>query len=272
MNRISQRFSELTQTGRKGLVPYITAGDPDLTTTEQLMHALVENGADLIELGVPFSDPMADGPVIQKACERALESGTTLNGVLDVVRRFRKVDSTTPVILMGYLNPIEAMGYKDFVDAASSAGIDGLLTVDMPPEEAESLLKELKRVEIAPIFLAAPTTTTRRMQMICKVAEGFIYYVSLKGVTGARAQLDISAIEESVHRLKQYSDLPIGVGFGIRDADTAATIGKIADAVVIGSALVNLIAQYGLQPALLEQVASCIREIRRGLDETVESA
>lgn len=253
-------------------MPYLTAGDPDLITTERLMHTLVENGADLIELGVPFSDPMADGPVIQKACERALASGTTLVGVLDVVRRFRKVDTTTPVILMGYLNPIEAMGYQDFVEAASSAGVDGLLTVDMPPEEADPLIKEMKRVKIAPIFLVAPTTTNKRMQMICRVAEGFVYYVSLKGVTGARAQLDISEIEASVGRLKQYTDIPVGVGFGIRDAGTAAMIGKVADAVVVGSALVNLIAQYGSQSVLQERVASCLREIRRGLDETVESA
>jgi len=227
MNRIKTCFDKLEK--RAALIPFITAGDPNPSLTVPMMHTLVEAGADIIELGIPFSDPMADGPVIQRASERALAAGTRLRDVLDIVKSFREENQTTPVVLMGYLNPIEIMGYESFVQSAQTAQLDGLLTVDLPPEEMNEMGSLLRSHGIAPIFLLSPTTT-----------QGYLYSVSLKGVTGS-ANLDISTVENKVNDIRQHTDLPIGVGFGIKDAETAAQIAKISDAVIVGSALVRLV-------------------------------
>ncbi|MES9914170.1 MAG: tryptophan synthase subunit alpha, partial [Candidatus Sedimenticola sp. 4PFRAG1] len=237
MSRIKGRFEQLKAQGRTALVPYVTAGDPNPEVTVPLMHSMVEAGADILELGVPFSDPMADGPVIQRASERALEHHVSLRDVLDMVRRFRQKDNDTPVILMGYLNPIEIMGYEQFAEAASSAGVDGLLTVDIPPEESEQLLQALKPNGIDPIFLLAPTSTGERIKRICGAASGFVYYVSVKGITGA-ANLAVDEVSAKVAAIRGETDLPVGVGFGIKDPETARSVSKIADAVIVGSALV----------------------------------
>lgn len=242
MSRIDACFQGLRAQGRKALIPYLTAGDPDLDTTLGLMHALVANGADIIELGFPFSDPSSDGPVIQRAVERALAGKTTLKGTLEVVKRFRETDQKTPVVLMGYLNPVEFMGYQVFTDRAVEAGVDGVLIVDMPPEEAHDLHAILKASSLDNIFLVAPTTTEPRAEAICRESSGYVYYVSLKGVTGA-AHLDIDSVVSNLARLRQHTDLPLGVGFGISDADSAARIATVADAVVVGSALVRRIAE-----------------------------
>ena len=266
MSRIANRFTELKAAGRKALIPYITAGDPQPGVTVSLMHALVEAGADIVELGVPFSDPMADGPVIQLACERALEHGTTLKHVLAMVAEFRQQDTDTPVVLMGYLNPVEIFGYEAFAKAASEAGVDGLLTVDLPPEEAEAPAALLKQYGIDPIFLLAPTTTEARAATICQYASGFIYYVSIKGVTGAAA-LNVAEVETKLAGLRKQTKLPIGVGFGIRDATTAKAVGAVADAVIVGSALVQKIADNvdtpDKLPGLLQAV---LQPMRAGLD------
>lgn len=242
MSRIDACFTRLRAQGRKALIPYITAGDPDIDTTLGLMHALVANGADIIELGFPFSDPSSDGPVIQRAVERALAGKTTLKDTLAVVQRFRATDTTTPVVLMGYLNPVEFMGYQVFADRAVAAGVDGVLIVDMPPEEAHDLHAILKRSELDNIFLVAPTTTDTRAEAICRESSGYVYYVSLKGVTGA-AHLDIDSVVHNLARLRRHTSLPLGVGFGISDADSAARIATVADAVVVGSALVRRVAE-----------------------------
>ena len=269
MNRIARRFSKLRQQGRKAVVPYITAGDPSPDQTLPLMHAMVEAGADVIELGVPFSDPMADGPVIQAACERALAHHVSLRQVLEMVRRFRQDDNDTPVVLMGYLNPVEIMGFEAFAEAAAEAGVDGALTVDMPPEEGDELLQALNSHGIAPIFLLAPNTEGVRMERICRAARGFVYYVSLKGVTGA-ATLDVESVARKMEQIRQCTDLPIGVGFGIRDAQSAARIGAVADAVVVGSAIVRLIEANKDNPAEMRaKVAGLVGELRRGVDGTL---
>lgn len=235
MSRISSTFAALS--GKKALIPFVTAGDPSLETTLALMHSLAANGADVIELGIPFSDPMADGPVIQRAAERALAQGVSLKDVLALVAEFRQTNTTTPVVLMGYLNPIHKMGYATFADAAAAAGVDGVLTVDSPIETIGTLKAELDRCNIDCIFLIAPTTTEARIREIAKVASGFIYYVSLKGVTGS-AQLDTTEVSRKIEQLRQLIDLPIGVGFGIRDAESAKRIGAVADAVIVGSRIV----------------------------------
>lgn len=240
MSRIAQTFSQLSAQGRKGLIPFITAGDPYPELTVDLMHALVKGGANVIELGVPFSDPMADGPVIQRASERALAKKIGLRTVLDYVRAFRATDKTTPVVLMGYANPIERMGIDAFAKAASEAGVDGVLVVDYPPEECEAFAKTMRAAGIDPIFLLAPTSTEARMAQIARVASGYIYYVSLKGVTGA-ATLDLDSVAARIPQIRQHARLPVGVGFGIRDAATARAIGGVADAVVIGSRIVQLL-------------------------------
>ncbi len=240
MSRIEACFKRLKAARRKALVPYITAGDPDPAITVPLMHAMVGAGADIVELGVPFSDPMADGPVIQRASERALRHHVSLRGVLDMVARFREQDADTPVVLMGYLNPVEAMGYAAFAQAAATAGVDGVLTVDLPPEEGDGFIDAFAAAGLDPIFLVAPTTTSARMDRICAAGRGFLYYVSLKGVTGA-ANLDIGAVSERIAELRRHTGLPVGVGFGIADADSAARVARVADAVVVGSALVRLI-------------------------------
>ncbi|ROR32833.1 tryptophan synthase subunit alpha [Inmirania thermothiophila] len=237
MSRIAARFEALRAAGRTGLVPFLTAGDPDAETTLRALHALVAAGADVVELGVPFSDPMADGPVIQRASERALAAGMTLRGVLELVRRFRESDAETPVVLMGYLNPVERMGYEAFAEAAAAAGADGVLTVDLPPEEGEGLFAALRARGLDPVLLAAPTTPPARLARIGAEGSGFLYYVSLKGVTGA-AHLDPGAVAEGVARVRAAVDLPVAVGFGIRDAASAARVGRLADAVVVGSAVV----------------------------------
>lgn len=236
MSRIADCFQKLQ--GEKALIPFITAGDPHPDLTVDLMHGLVEGGADIIELGVPFSDPMADGPVIQRASERALAHGVGLGDVLAMVSRFREQNTTTPVVLMGYLNPVHRMGYEAFAIKAKEAGVDGVLTVDCPPEEAEELSSALTGHGLEPVFLIAPTSSMERVAQIAAHARGYVYYVSLKGVTGA-GNLDIADVARRIAALREYISIPIGVGFGIRDAATAKAISTTADGVVVGSRLVQ---------------------------------
>lgn len=264
MSRIAQTFSQLSAQGRKGLIPFITAGDPYPEMTVDLMHALVKGGSTVIELGVPFSDPMADGPVIQRASERALAKKVGLRTVLEYVRAFRTTNSTTPVVLMGYANPIERMGVEAFAKAASEAGVDGVLVVDYPPEECEAFAKTMRAAGIDPIFLLAPTSTEARIAQIARVASGYIYYVSLKGVTGA-ATIDLDAVAERIPQIRQHARLPVGVGFGIRDAATARAIGGVADAVVIGSRIVQLLEEAPREQAV-QYLTDFIAEIRQALD------
>ncbi len=251
--------------GGKALIPFITAGDPHPSMTVSLMHALVESGADLIELGVPFSDPMSDGPVIQHASERALKFGTSLKDILQMVAEFRKSDNETPVVLMGYLNPYEAMGYGKFARQAKQAGVDGVLTVDCPPEEAEDLLEAFSKEGIDPIFLLSPTTSRARMEKIGKYASGYVYYVSLKGVTGA-THLDFPEIEARVGEIRKTIDLPVCIGFGIRDEATAKAASKIADGVVIGSRIVKEI-ESSNHDAVAANVSAFLSAMRRAIDE-----
>ncbi|ARU57313.1 tryptophan synthase subunit alpha [Oleiphilus messinensis] len=266
MSRIAQTFETLKEQNKKALIPYITAGDPNPGLTLSLMQTLVDAGADVIELGVPFSDPMADGPVIQLACERALEHNTSLRDVLGIVKAFRETDQTTPVVLMGYLNPIEVMGYEQFVSAAKEAGVDGVLTVDLPPEEAETFCLQLKNADLDAIFLLAPTTDNDRISSICHYSTGYVYYVSVKGVTGSGA-LDVAGVEEKLAEIKAKTDLPVGVGFGIKDAKSAAAVAQVADGIIVGSALVNRIAEFADRPdelkAALHQILS---EMRAAID------
>ncbi len=267
MSRIQARCAQLREAGSTALIPYITAGDPSPAATVPLLHALVNGGADIIELGVPFSDPMADGPVIQAACERALAHHVSLQQVLDMVREFRAQDSVTPVVLMGYLNPVEVMGYERFAAAAAAAGVDGVLSVDLPPEEGHDLLTALRAHGLDPIFLLAPTSTPERVRTICAAASGFVYYVSLKGVTGA-ATLDVAAVADKVRMIRAHTDLPIGVGFGIRDGASAARVAQVADAVVVGSALVQRIADSAAQGQDINAAAAAlIGDMRRAMDE-----
>jgi len=267
MSRIAERFAELKKNRRKALVPFVTAGDPQPDTTVPLLHAMVEAGADMLEIGVPFSDPMADGPVIQAACERALVHHVTLHQVLDMVREFRRKDPATPVILMGYLNPVEVWGYEEFARAAGEAGVDGVLTVDMPPEEAGVLTEHLRANGIDAIFLLAPTSGADRIRKVADTASGFIYYVSFKGVTGAN-RLDIDAVADKINEVRHYTDLPLGVGFGIRDPETAAQVAKIADAVVVGSVLVAKVAELADSPeAIPAALASIVAELRTAIDQ-----
>lgn len=263
-SRIDHRFAALRAQNRAALVTYLMAGDPDAGTTVALMHALVAGGADVIELGVPFSDPVADGEAIQLAAGRALRAGMTVHGVLDLVRRFRTDDTQTPVVLMGYLNPIERMGYGAFAQAATTVGVDGVLTVDLPPEEGEGLLPALREAGLAPIFLVAPTTTDQRMAWICDQAQGFVYYVSLKGVTGA-ASLDLAAVGDRLAVLRRLTRLPVGVGFGISGPAQAAAVAAVADAVVVGSALVQTIAG-GVPEQLPGTLETQVRALRDAMD------
>ncbi|MFC1750574.1 tryptophan synthase subunit alpha [Pseudomonadota bacterium] len=266
MSRIAQRFADLKSSGRKALIPFVTAGDPNPSVTVPLLHAMVDAGADLLELGVPFSDPMAEGPTIQKACERALEHNVSLRDVLAMVKEFRQKDRDTPVVLMGYMNPVEIMGYANFADVAADAGVDGLLTVDMPPEEAGELMNILSAANIDPIFLLAPTTVDERIGKICANASGFVYYVSLKGVTGV-GNLDVAAVEQKVEQIRKHTDLPVAVGFGIRDADSAQRVSAVADGVVVGSAVVNRVAEHALQPEKInDAVCGLLREMREAMD------
>ncbi|MBI1965819.1 MAG: tryptophan synthase subunit alpha [Betaproteobacteria bacterium] len=238
MSRIADTFEALKRQGRKALIPFITAGDPDPKLTVSLMRALAEGGADVIELGVPFSDPMADGPVIQRSSERALKHGVSLKDVLGFVREFRQQDAATPVVLMGYANPIEALGVERFADAAQAAGVDGVLVVDYPPEEARRLVELLDARQLDTIFLLSPTTADARLKEVAKLGRGYLYYVSLKGVTGA-AHLDLAEVSARMAHLRKFTRLPVGVGFGIRDAASARAVAAVADAVVIGSALIQ---------------------------------
>jgi len=240
VSRIAKKFAELKTANRAALIPFLTTGDPSQTATVALMHDMVAAGADLLELSIPFSDPMADGPVIQRASERALLRGTFTEEVFAALAAFRRDDEITPVVLMSYLNPIEVMGYDDFARAASDAGADGGIVVDLPPEEGETLIKALHENNIDPVFLLAPTTTEVRMQTICDAASGFIYYVSLRGVTGA-ANLDLSEVRNRLNEIRTHTRLPVGVGFGINNPEAAAQLAAFADAVIVGSAVMRLI-------------------------------
>ena len=240
MSRIAATFDALAARGRKALIPYVTAGDPHADTTAAIMHAMVAAGADVIELGIPFSDPMADGPVVQRASERALARGVGLAKALAFVREFRAADARTPIVLMGYANPIERYGIERFVADAKDAGIDGVLVVDYPPEECAEFAERLRGAAIDLIFLVAPTSTDERIAAVARMARGFVYHVSLKGVTGA-GHFDIAAVKDMIPRIKAHVRLPVGVGFGIRDGATARAVADVADAVVIGSALVQLL-------------------------------
>lgn len=268
MSRISSTFAALKSQGRKALIPYVTAGFPFADITPELMHAMVAAGADVIELGVPFSDPMADGPVIQKAGEKALAMGIGMSQVLEMVRHFREHDGKTPVVLMGYANPVERydlMRGKDaFIRDAAAAGVDGILIVDYPPEECEEFARKLKAKGLDLIFLLAPTSTDERMQQVARVASGYVYYVSLKGVTGA-GHLDTGAVEHMLPRIRQHVHIPVGVGFGIRDAATAKAIGKVADAVVIGTRIIQLI-EEAPRDKVVAAAGEFLGEIRAALD------
>lgn len=264
MSRIGPTFAALKAQNKKALIPFITAGDPGKGMTVPLMHALVEAGADIIELGVPFSDPMADGPVIQRASERALANKVGLKDVLAMTQEFRKVNSSTPVVLMGYANPVERMGYTVFADAARAAGVDGVLTVDIPPEEATGVADVFKAAGLDPIFLLSPTTPEARVVQVASAAGGFIYYVSLKGVTGS-ANLDTDEVANKLAMVRSHCALPVGVGFGIRDAATAEAVARIADAVVVGSRIVNEI-ETAPEGELIERVKTLVRDLRRGVD------
>jgi tryptophan synthase alpha chain len=266
MSRISQCFEQLKTDGQTALIPYITAGDPEPWVTVPMLHALVDAGANLLELGIPFSDPMSDGPVIQKAHERALMNDMSLKHVINMVAQFREKDNETPVILMGYANPLEAVGYLEFAQMAQQAGVDGILTVDMPPEESDTFMPTMEAHGIDTIFLVAPTTTEERMAKIAKHAKGFVYYVSLKGVTGS-AMIDVSQVAEKLAVLRQYTDLPLGVGFGIRDGHSAGNVSDVADAVVVGSTLVNCIAEHRHNPeSLPAALASLVAEMRHAIN------
>ncbi|QDF96180.1 tryptophan synthase subunit alpha [Azoarcus sp. DD4] len=264
MSKIQTTFQRLQADGRKALIPFITAGDPDPALTLPLMHALVAGGADVIELGVPFSDPMADGPTIQRASERALAQGMSMRKVLQLVRDFRATDATTPVVLMGYANPIEAMGQAAFVAAARDAGVDGVLVVDYPPEECVDFAAAAKAVGLDPVFLLAPTSSEQRFADVARAGSGYIYYVSLKGVTGA-ATLDLDDVARRIPQIRAAVGMPVGVGFGIRDAESAKRVAAVADAVVIGSRIIEEIERSPREQAVAN-VTAFLKGIREALD------
>ncbi|MBW7852349.1 MAG: tryptophan synthase subunit alpha [Rhodospirillales bacterium] len=269
MSRIARRFAKLKAEGRAGLVTFLTAGDPDAATGRELLLGLPAAGADLIELGMPFTDPMADGPAIQLAAQRALKAGATMAGTLDQVRAFRETDADTPIILMGYYNPIYAMGPEAFVAAAAEAGVDGLIVVDLPPEEADELLTPLRRAGLDFIFLTAPTTDEARLPAVLARASGFVYYVSITGVTGT-ASASQEAIAGAVDRLRRQTGLPLAVGFGIRTAEQAAAVATVADAAVVGSALVQklaagLDAEGRARPGAVDAVLALVRDLAAGV-------
>ena len=271
MSRIAEKMQALQQQGRRALIPYIAAGDPEPWITVPLMHALVKNGADILELGVPFSDPMADGPVIQRAAERALKHGISLTNVLAMVREFRDKDKTTPVVLMGYLNPIEVMGYARFAQEAAAAGADGVLTVDLPPEEADGFQPAMKGQGLDTIFLLAPTSPAERIKLIAKAASGFIYYVSLRGVTGA-ANLDVREVAAKLKEIRAHTKLPLGVGFGIGSPEAAAQVAEFADAVIVGSAVVKRMEEMAANPdKILTEVPAFIARLREAMDQTTQT-
>lgn len=273
-DRIAQCFSKNLSLGQKALIPYVVAGDPDLHTTLAILHQLVKSGADMIELGMPFSDPVADGPIIQAAHQRALHAAATLEGVFALVQEFRRQNQHTPIILMTYLNPIEAMGHTQAIKAMYTAGIDGVLIVDMPPEEGESIEGDLQQYDIKPIFLISPTTSEARMQYISKQAEGYLYYVSIKGITGGKIA-KAHSIAKDIEKIRQYSRLPIAIGFGINNAETAKHMSQFADGIIVGSAYVEKIAKYQQQAEkaknnpknhlLLEQLGQFTHALKRSL-------
>ena len=270
MSKIQATFERLRAQGRKALIPFITAGDPDPEQTVPLMHTLVDAGADIIELGVPFSDPMADGPTIQRASERALLKGVSLKQVLEMVANFRADNNDTPVVLMGYANPIEAMGIKDFAATAFGAGVDGVLVVDYPPEESVEFARAMRANALDPIFLLAPTSTATRISLVAALASGYVYYVSLKGVTGSAA-LDVDAVAARIPEIRSATGVPVGVGFGIRDATTAGSVARIADAVVVGSRIIEEIEQASQeQEDVCARVHALVAELRRGIDEAAD--
>ena len=266
MSRLSSCFLALKKSNKKALVPYFVAGDSSLEMSLALMKKSVEAGADVIELGVPFSDPMAEGPVIQLAHERALIHNTSLMDTLNLVEEFRQTDAKTPVVLMGYANPIEAMGYDRFADVSAKKGVDAVLVVDMPPEEAGPLQKAMRQYALDNIFLIAPTTSETRIADICRAASGYLYYVSLKGVTGA-GHFDIESVKQKLSLIQQYTDLPVCVGFGIKDADSAGQVAAVADGVVVGSALVDRVSKGGTMASVLETVEHFMRSLRQAMDD-----
>lgn len=268
MSRIAATFERLKKQGRKALIPFVTAGDPDPALAVPLMHALVAGGADVIELGVPFSDPMADGPVIQRSSERALKHGVSLKSVIGYVSEFRKRDSTTPVVLFGYANPIEAMGVERFADAAKGADADGALVVDYPPEEAHTLVELLDVRGLDTVFLLSPTTDDARLKRVAALGRGYLYYVSLRGVTGA-AHIDLEDVAARIARIRTFTGLPIGVGFGIRDPETAKRIAGVADAVIIGSRLVQVIEEAGSGTAIAA-VTAFLSGVRAAMDSLAQ--
>jgi tryptophan synthase alpha chain len=270
VNRIDATFARLRAAGRTALIPYVAAGDPSRAAMLPIMRQLVAAGADVIELGVPFSDPMADGPVIQRASERALAQGVGLADVLSMVAAFRAVDASTPIVLMGYANPIEAMGTERFADRAAAAGVDGVLVVDYPPEEADEFAALLGRRGLAPIFLLAPTTPDERIAAVAKLARGYVYYVSLKGVTGA-ANIDTAEVGRRLADIRRHVRIPIGVGFGIRDATSARAIAEAADAVVIGSRIIQEI-EAGPPEAAADRAGAWLAGIRSALDSMQKRA
>lgn len=267
MSRIESTFAALQQQGRKALIPFVTAGDPHPSITLPLLHALVAAGADVIELGVPFSDPMADGPTIQRATERALLHNVSLRNVLDMVAEFRRADANTPIVLMGYGNPIEAMGWEAFAARAAEVGVDGVLTVDFPPEESHEAFTHLEAHGLDPIFLLAPTSRLQRIEQVNQIGRGYLYYVSLRGVTGA-SHLDLDDVARKLAEIRQHTQLPVGVGFGVKDAETAGAIAKLADAVVVGSALIRIIEQNpdGAHDVLIRQIADLLGAMRAAMD------
>jgi tryptophan synthase alpha chain len=264
MSRIAARFNELRSRGRKGLIAYICAGDPSRATTVPLLHALARAGADVIEVGVPFSDPMADGPVIQRAAERAIRNGVGLKDTIAMVTEFRRSDAATPIVLMGYANPIERMGRTEFARAAQTAGVDGVIVVDYPPEEAAESSAQLKAASIDPIFLVTPTTTDSRIAAIASQAAGFLYYVSLKGITGA-GHLDVGAVASRLPLIRRHTALPVAVGFGIRDAESARAVAQVADAVVIGSRIIEAMEAVSAEHAV-QAAEKFVADIRIAID------
>ena len=266
MSRLAACFAALKAQGKTALIPYVTAGDPHPSITVPLMHCMVAAGANIIELGVPFSDPMADGPTIQQAHERALAHHTSLRDILVMVTEFRQTNQTTPVVLMGYLNPIEIMGYETFAKAAQAAGVDGVLTVDLPPEEGMGVLPMFREHGLDPIFLISPTTPTVRMQSVAAAGGGFVYYVSLKGVTGANT-LDVAQVAQRLAQIREHTALPLGVGFGIKDAATAAAVAQVADAVVVGSAVIKQIeAHLNDHATIMKNISDLLASMRQAMD------
>lgn len=267
MSRLQKQLADLKAQGRRALIPFITGGDPTPAHTVGLMHALVAGGADVIELGMPFSDPMADGPTIQLACERALAAGTSVSKLLELVREFRRSNQTTPVVLMGYLNPIEHRGVARFAEQARDAGVDGVLIVDLAVEETPEFAPLFRQAGLDMIFLLAPTSSEARIRAVAAVGSGYLYYVSLKGVTGA-ATLDVAGVAHKLAEIRQYTALPLAVGFGIRDAASAAAVGQVADGVVVGSALVSEIEKHAATPEVLPALLTAkLGAIRKALDE-----